>query len=499
MTEKLSEASLAPDKGAVIPRVRNSEIGITGLKKANKRIIDEANRAFQFPAYLKLLDEMRNNPTVGAGLNIYRMMLGKVEWTVEPPLGASDVQKDRAKFIASLMDDMEHSWASFLTEVETYLEFGFCVSEKVFRRRLKQNGSKYNDGRVGIRKLPIRSQATICGWLYSEDGRELIGVEQSLANVVDANRYVALTKNGTTIKIPREKFLHFRADATKDNPEGRSILKSCYLAYKQLQLIQEQELLGLSRDLQGIPVIGLPAEWMDLSKATDAQTASVTAFTNMADGLSTGNQASVIIPLLYDESTKNPLVTFDLLESKGGKNYDTSAIIQRLQNDILTSLSCDVVRLGGNSGDSFSLAETKTNLLSLALAYRLKEIKEVLNNDLIPAIFAANGWEDTDLPKFATSDFDNVSLEEFSKYLQRVKSVGLLELDREVMNKVRTTMGVSPRPADEPVNEDDMLLGQEADVSKSGKSFNSDTGGQNGTSNKVSGKDKSVDNPDNSA
>ena len=55
--------------------------------------------------------------------------------------------------------------------------------KKVFRRRLRANGSKFNDGMVGLRKLPVRSQSTISNWLFSDDGRDLIGVEQSLTNV----------------------------------------------------------------------------------------------------------------------------------------------------------------------------------------------------------------------------------------------------------------------------------------------------------------------------
>jgi hypothetical protein len=50
----------------------------------------------------------------------------------------------------------------------------------VLRRRLKKNGSKFNDGLVGIKKLAPRSQETIRGWVFSDDGADLIKVEQSL-------------------------------------------------------------------------------------------------------------------------------------------------------------------------------------------------------------------------------------------------------------------------------------------------------------------------------
>ena len=47
-----------------------------------------------------------------------------------------------------------------------------------------------------------------------------------------------------------------------------------------------------------------------------------------------------------------------------------------------------------------SLAGSKTNILAVAIDARLKEIQEVLDNDLIPSLFKLNGWEDEELPKF---------------------------------------------------------------------------------------------------
>jgi hypothetical protein len=102
---------------------------------------------------------------------------------------------------------------------------------------------------------------------------------------------------------------------------------------------------------------------------------------------------------------------------------------------------------------------------------------------------------DEQLPKFAPGDFDNISLEELSKYLQRTASTGLIELDRPVLNLVRTSMGLAPRPEDEPVDRE-ALTGA---TSRSGDSFNTATGGLEGTSNSVSGRDNSSSNVENSA
>ena len=41
---------------------------------------------------------------------------------------------------------------------------------------------------MGLRKLPIRSQDSVYRWQFSDDGRDLIGVEQQLSTL-NAARY----------------------------------------------------------------------------------------------------------------------------------------------------------------------------------------------------------------------------------------------------------------------------------------------------------------------
>lgn len=493
MAEELNTAMLASDPDAVIPRLKLTENGVTGLITSNGKVIEEANRAFMFPQFIKIVEEMKNDPTVASCLLGYRTLIGRVDWTVEAPVGATPEQLERAKFIQTCMDDMEHSWSSFITEVLTYLEYGFSVHEKVFKRRLRRNGSKYDDGLIGWKKLAPRSQATIYKWTFSDDGRDLIGLEQDVSRVEGWQKYKLTDSNGK-ISIPREKFLLFSCDSTRDNPEGRSILKGAYTSYKRLDLIQNQQMIGVARDLGGVPVFKIPPKYMSPDASTEDK-AVYDMFIKIGNQLTTGAQSSVVIPQMFDPDAKLPVFDFSLLESKGGKAYDIAAIIRQLQDDILAAMSCSVMKLQGNSGDSFSILEGGTHLMSLHLAYRCKEIAEVLNNDLIPATFALNGWTDTELPKFKFSDFDNISLEELSKYFQRIKAVGLIETDREVLNLVRTTVGLPAKPEDAPV--DWQAIG--GNSSKAGQGYATATGGLNGTGNSPPSQDNSANNMDNAA
>ena len=225
-----SEAAISADAGNTIPRLSLAEQGFVGLKTSKGKILEEVQRAFRYPDFIKTINEMRNNPTVGAALNVYGFLMSRVKWEVEAPPDATNIEKERADIVKSMMYDMQHSWDSFIKSVIPYLEYGFAINEIVLYRRLKRNGSKYNDGVVGIKKLAPRSQDTIAEWTFSESGSDLLGVKQSLRHVENAYKFQSKTDANGLIDIPREKFLLFTTNSSKGNPEGNSILKNIYLA-----------------------------------------------------------------------------------------------------------------------------------------------------------------------------------------------------------------------------------------------------------------------------
>jgi len=494
--DAISAAALQPDPGMVIPRIQLGEQGVLGLKVTHKRIMEEAQAAFRYPAFIGTVNEMRNNPTVGAAMNVYRMMISRVQWDVEPPVEATDVDKQRAEIIRTMMHDMEHSWGAFVESVIPYLEYGFAINEIVLRRRLKRNGSKFNDGLVGLKKLAPRSQDTICGWVFSDDGADLVAVEQSLKHTTNSARFANRTNENGTLTIDREKFLLFSASATKGNPEGTSLYKNIYLAFKQMTLLQNQELLGIAKDVQGILKIAIPPRYLDPNASPEDQ-AVVSAFQTIIDNYNAGTQRGLLVPNMIDPESKLPLFTYDLMESKGGAKYDTEAVIKRLQGDILSALSVDILKLGSEGSGSFSLAESKSSVLALAIDYRLKEIAEVLNSHLMRTLYEMNGWDTTNMARFSYKDVEEVSLEEFSKAIQRIFSTSAIEVDREVLNRVRTVLGIDPRPDDEEVDKDNLPANLTGNKSAAGAGMEVGTTG-NGTAKNPNGQqDSSANNADN--
>lgn len=485
MAEDLQQSQLKPDADAnAPPRVRMTELGYLGLKTIQRQVIEEANIKLRMPFLIREIDEMKKDSSIASALQFYKMMLGRVKWTVKPPLNATPQQVERAKFIKSCMDDMDHSWFSFIMSLLSCVDYGFSINEKVYKYRRKGN-SKYDDGLVGWKCFPSRAQSSLYGWLFSDDGRQLLGMRQSLKNLIQSQQFTNLiSANGAWIDIPRNKFLLFRTSPLNDNPEGTAALKSAWVAWRYKKAIEEQEMVGIGRDLGGLLNIGIPARYMS-PDASDAEKAIYENYKKVVRNVAVGEQSGIIVPSDVDSDTKSKLFSVDLLTSNGSRGYDTNAIIQRYTNQMLIALFADLLQLGNNSTGSFALAGSKQDVIQYALEYRLKEIRDVLNYDLIPQTYALNQWSDTDYCTFEFEDLAAPDLETLSKFLQRTAATGSIEIDRELLNYSRSLIGLDPKPDDEPIN-------PPTPTSRSGDGMASATGGLNGTGNSVGGDNSSM-------
>lgn len=135
-------------------------------------------------------------------------------------------------------------------------------------------------------------------------------------------------------------------------------------------------------------------------------------------------------------------------------------------------------------------------MLAMGIEARLKEIQDVLNNDLIPWIYKMNGWRDEKLPKFVYGDLDEIDLEAYSKAIQRIKAVGLIAPTAKNVNHIAEILDL-PDEVDEEMDQEELnvLLGKP--TSRSGDGMSTSTGGLNGTGGSAPEDDNSSMNPEN--
>lgn len=469
-------------------RFRLGEVGALALRVFNGVTQDELRRELNWPNSITTYKQMSDHSAINAPLTLFSNIIAKATWVYKPPENATEEEKNQVKIINQMMGDMEHSWGDFIQDVLSSNVFGFCVNEKVYRKRYKANGSMYDDGIIGWKKLPIRVQESISKFIFSEDGNDVIGVQQNLSAINDI--YNRFSRKSNLINIPRSKFLLFRTGKHRGDPFGKSPLRDAYLAWRFLTQLEELEALGVAKDLNGIPVLRLPPQVLSADGSPENQDQRL-YFENAIRNLQVGEQMGIILPALYDEQGKS-LYDIELLSTDGKKNFDLNKIKEYYRGLIFISLFADILLQGNTNTGSFALGSIK-NSLSGAYAERLiSNIAEVIQNDLIRQTYELNSWPTDRMGKLDFDNLDNTDIESLSKYLQRVASVGLLEKDRAVLNAVRQGIGIDPLPEDLPPQQD--LLTPETSRSGDGMA----TPGE-GTATNVSGQDTTSNNLENAA
>jgi hypothetical protein len=478
--------SLTDDKPE---RFKFAESGYLGLNIFDGISQDELRRELNFPASIKTYKEMAYHSTINSALTLYTNLISKVDWYFNPPVDATEEEKRQCKIIEEMMQDMEHPWAEFVADILSAQTFGFSVHEKVYRRRLKSSGSKFDDGLIAWRKLPIRNQETIEKFIFDSDGNEVIGVKQNLTLVSDVyNRYSS--RSLKEVVLPRSKFMLFRAGKHKGDPFGKSPLRDAYLAWRYLTIIEEIESNGVAKDLVGLPVLSIPPQYLSADASPD-QKAIYEYYKNAMRNLQLNQQSALILPSVYDPDTKEPLFKLELLSLDGKKGMDTGAVKEYYKNLILTSLFADILIMGQSTTGSFALGQIKNSLSGSAIESMLKSIIAVLNTDLIRQTYELNGWDASRAGHFDYDNLESEDLETFSKAVMRFASTSSVEADREFLNRVRRSMGIDPLPADLEPQQKYMPNFE----SRSGDG--SAAGGGNGTSRKASGTDTSDANKEN--
>ncbi|MBR0287876.1 MAG: hypothetical protein IJQ82_02745, partial [Selenomonadaceae bacterium] len=186
---------------------------------------------------------------IGAVLFAIKMLIRQASWSVQPA-GNEKIDVEAAEFVESCLHDMQLTWTDTISEILSFLTYGWSLHEIVYKRRMGHKKdprleSKFADGLIGWQKLPIRAQESLFEWEF-DDNDNLTGFIQMPAPTYE------------TIRIPAEKFLLFRTESRKENPEGRSILRNSYRAWFFKKKIQELEGIGIERDLAGFPVLQAP-------------------------------------------------------------------------------------------------------------------------------------------------------------------------------------------------------------------------------------------------
>lgn len=430
---------MAEDKLTVGP-----EIGVSGLRVYSGYIVEEFLKELQGERGRRVFREMsENDAIVGATLSAIGLVLRAVTWHVQAPENTTIPDEDM-EFVGSLFNDMSHTWEDFLSEVLTMLVFGWSYHEIVVKNRVGPHEtdptrrSKYADGKIGIRKLAPRSQDTLNRWEMQEDGG------------VSGMWQMPWTGNKGIVLIPIERALLFKTTSRKNNPEGVSLLRTAYRSWYRLKNLEDIEAIGVERELAGLPVVRIPAEYLSPT-ASPEHKAVLAAYTKVARDIKFNEQGGLVIPSdpwVGGDGVFSSLkrVDIELLSAGGTRAIDIDKSIIRYQRNIARSVLADFIMLGTDGKGSYALSNSKTDLFYKAIEAILNQIAAPINLYLIPRIYDLNGKDRSLMPSYVPGAIAPEDLEKLGSYIQSIAAGGVeLFPDTELENVLRERADLPPK------------------------------------------------------
>ena len=408
-------------------------LGVAGDNTHNGQIrADEFLPELRGSKAVRKYREMRDNDaTIGAVMYSVEQILRDVELTVKP-VDDSPAAKVEADFVTSVLDDMDHTLDDHIAEALSYLSYGFGWFEVIYKRRVgptersDKKHSKYTDGRLGVKKIASRAPWTINKFDVNQKTGDVLGIQQSVG-LMNGRNY-----------IPLNKSLYYRTTTLNGDPSGRSILRNAYTSYEYLNNLQSIEAIAVERELAGIPVARIPAEYLS-GDASAAQTGFVRDLQQILRDVKFNEQGYIVLPSdTYPDKDGAPsttrLVDIELMASNGKRNIEIGPMINRYQHDIARSVLSEFLLLG-TSGGSYALSKSKTDLFLRALESYIQAIVDVLNKQLVERLWELNGLNYDLMPKIEAGDVAPHDLREVSSFLRNLNGADIdVSAHPEVVN-----------------------------------------------------------------
>ena len=398
------------------------ELGVSGKNTYTGDIrADEFLQELRGKRAIQKYREMRdNNAIVGSVMYAVEQTLRDVKIEVKPA-DDSAVAKAEAEFLQSVLDDMDHSLDDHISEALSYLTYGFSWFEVVYKRRegdfrSPKKNSKFEDGRIGIKKIAIRAPWTVEQFEVDQNTGEILGMYQEAA------------WGKRPAMIPVEKSVYYRTTSLNNDPSGRSVLRNAYVSYTYLNKIQSYEAIAIERELHGVPVGRMPAEYMSADASVD-QAALRGQFERILRDLKNNEQGYALLPSdLYVDADGKPtsqrLMDVELITANGSRSIDIDPVVKRYQHDIARSLMAEFLMLGSGSG-SYALSKTKTDLFLRSLESYINTIVDVLNKQLVERLWQLNGLDWATMPKLVAGDVAPHDLREIASFLRNINGAGI--------------------------------------------------------------------------
>lgn len=458
----------------------------------------ELNAANRFKTYQKMMTD----PDIFASVESRQTA---IETAQSNATLEYDENSERSKY---LYDWLRHCLANMNT---TEREIGRCASEIVFNgvapfelsTKIQTTGEYAGNFVIDqITYIDPLTLDTVKPLVVTNGGRKITHIRQRADAFKDSSgmlQDVYFSTAGAN-EIDFRKVGMVSYGASQSRPLGTSSFDAAYVPWREKNLIQDYLLVGIQKDLAGTPVLRIPSQLFEDAKdpSSDAFKTIEQLKTQMAS-LHSGDQAFMILPSDTFSENGSGVQLYDI-QFQGitgnDKNFDLVQIIEQKKKTIYQVLGASHLITGENGGGSYNLQEGKANIQANYAERDNLLIDEMWNKKFIPLLLRLNGFTDekiTDIPVYKHGDVQPLSIEEWSKGVQRVQK--FLPVTPKVANAMLEKLKI-PYQVDPDMDQEDfekllLMLGVQDRVGESE--------GSSGTGDSQAGGASSAINSDNAA
>ena len=414
--------------GAGRPAAVMAELGKPGLRRSFGFIDEEwlpklRTRQLRIRAYKTM---MGTDATVAAVGNGAKMAIKQVDFFIQPA-GTLDGDVAFAAFVEDcIFNSLDRSWPEKLTEILSYPDYGFGLFEMVWERR--------PDGKIGWKKWGFRPQESVYQWVFDPTSLELTGFQQQV--------FLPASQN---IFIPIEKCIHFTHNSMKGNPEGESWWRGVYMAWYAKHKLELIELIGIERNVAGLPDVKIPSEnFLKKNKKT------LQMYQDIADNVRRNEDANFVTPSDVWPGTSVQMYSIGLTGGQQlttrGTGLPTIQPINRYQGEIARGLQADFMLLPSGGPGSYALSSNKSSFFVMFVASICDHIAETINTQAIAQLAEFNDGsfgEISGLPKMVHGNVAETEVADIGQLMANlVKASAAIFPNDELLNAILDRAGL---------------------------------------------------------
>ena len=432
-----SKPNSAPSRPRGRPRSSMVEIGFPGLREFGGYVMEEWLPQLRGKRGIRAYKTMLGTDATCAAMSTaWKMAVKQVKWRVEAG-GPTDADTKAAEHVSNcLFNWLDEAWHEKMTEITTFGDMGFSAFEKVFDKR--------SDGTIYWRKWAFRPQETILKWNWDMDESSSTYLE-----LTDMVQQVWLP-GSKLVYIPVDKCIIFSYNATKGNPEGVSLLRGVYMAWYNKHKLELIELIGIERNLAGLPDVKIPAENFEKKNQP-----VLNKYLEIAKKVHRNEDMAFITPSDPWPGTSIPMYNVGLVGGQQlttrGTGLPTIQPIARYQAEIARGFLADFMLLPAGGPGSYALSSNKSSFFVMFIENICNFIAEVINKQAIPELCDLNNFGTlTDYPKLVHGKVARPEISDIGKLLANLLKAGASVFPNDpLLNAIYEDAGLPKIPESE--------------------------------------------------